>query len=209
MSRDDGFAVADMDSAYFDDAKMRDLWQRVQDPDRMARAVILHAATLLGSWRQGERITVSQASPLWMPHDDQIVDDLKAVRMLDRSGKIPPGPWSRWFGAAYGRRNARREIGRAGGLASGKSRSTDGEASVQGRSSDGEPPVNPSVRPSVPTVPSVPSGRPSTRATRGRRNGLKAVTTTGEDAIKWLDQQYADGLMDAAEYHRQREALAS
>ena len=63
MSRDDGFAIADMDSGYFEDAKMRDLWQRLRDPDRMARALCLHSATLLASWRAGERVTVTQAAP--------------------------------------------------------------------------------------------------------------------------------------------------
>lgn len=206
MSRDDGFSVADMDSAYFDDAKMRDLWQRLQDSDRMARAVILHAATLLGSWRQGERITVSQATPLWMPHDEAIVDELKAVKMLDRAGKIPVGPWTKWFGVAHGRREVRRETGRAGGLASGKARSTDGEGSVQGELSPTEP-----VRPSVPPGPSLPSAPPARRPrdAGGRRNGLKALTTTGEEAVKWLDAEYAAGRMNADEYHRQREALGA
>lgn len=147
MSRDDGFPVADMDSAYFDDAKMRDLWQRLHDADRMARAVILHAATLLGSWRQGERITVAQATPLWMGADAELVADLKAVKLLDRAGKIPTSGWNQWFGTAYKRREARREIGRAGGLASGKSRSTNAEPSVDRPSSPTEP-----VRPSVPSV---------------------------------------------------------
>ncbi len=200
MSRDDGFAVADMDSAYFDDAKMRDLWQRIHDTDRMARAVILHAATLLASWRQGERVTVNQAAPLWMIHDADCVADLKAVKMLDKAGRIPIGSWARWFGTAYGRREVRREIGRAGGLASGKSRSTDGEAVVQPDSTGSEP-----VRPSVPTVPSDRAVRPS----RVKRNGLKALTTTSEEAVKWLDAEYAAGRLDADEYHRQRDGLTA
>lgn len=147
MSRDDGFPVADVDSAYFDDAKMRDLWQRVHDPDLMARAVCLHAATLLGSWRQGERITVAHAAPLWMHADEQLVGHLKSVKLLDRAGKIPSAGWAQWFGSAYRRREARREIGRTGGKASGKSRSTVSEPSVEEQSSVSEP-----VRPSVPSV---------------------------------------------------------
>ncbi len=200
MSRDDGFAVADMDSAYFDDAKMRDLWQRVQDPDRMARAVILHAATLLGSWRQGERITVSQAAPLWMPHDGGIVDDMKSVRLLDRSGKIPLGPWNQWFGVAFKRREVRRETGRAGGLASGKSRSTDGEASVQVESSPTEP-VRPSVRSvrSGPTGPSVPP--------RGKNDDGLTTPTTKEEALLALSARYQRGEMQQLDYERQRKEL--
>lgn len=154
MSRDDGFPVADVDSAYFDDAKMRDLWQRIHDPDQMARAVVLHSATFLGSWRQGERITVAQAAPLWMHADAALVDHLKAVKLLDRAGKIPASGWTKWFGPAFARREARREIGRAGGKASGKSRSTVSEAEVEVQLGASEP-----VRPSVPTVrPSVKPG---------------------------------------------------
>lgn len=157
MSRDDGFPVADVDSAYFEDSKMRDLWQRVRNPDLMARAVVLHAATLLGSWRQGERITVGQATPLWMVTDADAVDHLKAVKLLDRGGKIPSQSWTKWFGPAFGRREARREAGRIGGQASVKLRSSGAEAlltpSGKHSSSSAEP-----VRPSVP---SVRSDRPS------------------------------------------------
>jgi hypothetical protein len=41
----------------------------------------------------------------------------------------------------------------------------------------------------------------------GRRNGLKALT--GEDAIKALDAEYADGRIDASEYRVRREALGA
>ena len=209
MSRDDGFPVADVDSAYFDDAKMRELWQRIADPDRMARAVTLHSATLLSSWRHGERVTVGQAAPLWLLADELTVADLKAVRMLDRAGKIPLGSWTRWFGAAFQRREARREIGRAGGLASGKSRSTVSEASVEPRfkrdSTASEP-----VRPSVPSVPSVrPSGRPTTRAAREKDGPKDERPTTREAALLWLSEEYKAGRMDELDYQRQRKALGA
>lgn len=206
MSRDDGFPVADVDSAYFDDAKMRDLWQRLHDPDRMARAVILHAATLLGSWRQGERITVAQASPLWMVQDVEIVDDLKAVRMLDRTGRIPLGSWNKWFGVAFKRREVRRETGRAGGLASGKARSTDGEGSVQGESSLTEP-----VRPSVPPVPSGPTGPsvPPPRGARGKKDDGLTTPPTREEALLALSDEFKAGKLTELEYSRQRKALGA
>ena len=205
MSRDDGFAVADVDSAYFDDAKMRDLWQRLHDTDRMARACVLHAATLLSSWRHGERVTVTQACPMWLPHDDELVVALKGVRLLDRSGRIPLGPWDQWFGTAFRRREARREIGRAGGLASGKSRSTDGEPSVQRNSSASEP-----VRPSVPTVPSgLPTGRPSTRARRADEATPLSRERTREEVLHDLSEEYKAGRLTELEYSRQRKALGA
>ena len=155
MSRDDGFAIADIDTGYFDDAKARDLWQRLRDPDRMARAVVLHKATLLASWRHGERVTATQACPMWMTADDDLLDALKAVKYLDRAGKIPVASWSTWFDAAFARREARRGAGRLGGLASGQNRairahgrSTSAERPPKHPSTDAEP-VRPSVRPSV------------------------------------------------------------
>jgi len=204
MSRDDGFPVADVDSAYFEDSKMRDLWQRVRAPDLMARAVVLHAATLLGSWRQGERITVGQATPLWMVTDAEVVDHLKAVKLLDRAGKIPAQSWTKWFGPAFGRREARRDAGRIGGLASGKGRSSDASPSPKASSSPAEP-----VRPSVPPVrPSVNPSAPSTRA-RGEKNGQMTEEEERRRALEHLSEEFKAGRIDQLTYERERRVLAS
>lgn len=203
MSRDDGFPVADVDSAYFEDSKMRDLWQRVRDPDLMARAVVLHAATLLGSWRQGERITVGQATPLWMVADPAVVDHLKAVKLLDRVGKIPATSWTKWFGPAFGRREARRDAGRIGGLASGKGRSSDALPSPNGSSSPAEP-----VRPSVPPVrPSINPSAPSTA--RGKKNGQMTREDERAAALLALSEKFQRGEIDQLAYERERRVLAS
>jgi hypothetical protein len=160
VSRDDGFAVADMDSGYFDDAKMRDLWHALNDADRMARAICLHSATLLASWRQGCRVTVAQAIPLWLPADADLVTALKVAKLLDRYGKIPPESWQRWFGAAYSRREVRRESGRAGGLAAAQRRALPGE----------HPPKRAQRRYSVARANDKPSRtRPSVRSYRSSR----------------------------------------
>lgn len=210
MSRDDGFPVADVDSAYFEDSKMRDLWQRVRDPDKMARAVILHSATFLGSWRQGERITVTQAAPLWIQVDEELVGHLKAVKLLDRAGKITTNAWDKWFGPAFQRREAKRESGRAGGLASVKGRSSDASPSLpppdKGRSSPAEP-----VRPSVnPSSPSGPTDRPSSPATRAR--GEKDGQMTDEErwrALEALSARFQAGEISELDYQRQRKDIAS
>ncbi len=162
MSRDDGFPVADLDSSYLDDPKMRDLWQRLHDPDRMAAAVVLHAATVLASWRQGERVSVTQAAPLWLTVDGELVAALQGARLIDKAGKVPASSWSEWFGPAFSRRETRREAGRIGGSASGKQRSTVAEATPKQPSTDAEP-VRPSV-PSVPTGLTVPSVLPNASA---------------------------------------------
>ncbi len=202
MSRDDGFPVADMDSAYFEDSKMRDLWQRLRDPDLMARAVVLHAATLLGSWRQGERITVAQATPLWMVSDVAVVDHLKAVKLLDRVGKIPAQSWIKWFGPAFGRREARREAGRSGGLASGKQRSSDASATLDVSSSVAEP-----VRPSVPSVHQSGPTRPSSPTTRAKKNGQMTEEERWK-ALSELSARFQAGELDELDYQRQRKEIA-
>jgi hypothetical protein len=172
MSRDDGFARADIDSSYLDDAKMRALWRLLDDPDRMARAVLLHEATLLSSWRHGERVTVQESAPIWLPVDEALVAALVEVRLLDKSGRIAPASWKRWIGPAIERRDARRTAGAAGGRASGKRRSSIAEATVQQPSSDAEP-NHPTIRSNHPTVPSV-NGTAAASPVGGAGGGLKA-----------------------------------
>jgi hypothetical protein len=173
MSRDDGFTIADVDSSYFEDAKWREAWQTLRDPDQMAKAVCIHASTLLASWRQGERLTVRQSAPLWLLVDDALVALLQACGLLDDNARIPVASWDQWFGAAFTRREARRESGRIGGKAPGKHRPSEPQATLDDRSTDAEP-----VRPSVP---SVPTDRPSDDA---RAN---SVPDDGRDDLEaWL-----------------------
>lgn len=156
MSRDDGFAVADVDSGYFDDAKLRDLWQRLRDPVLMSQAVCLHQSTVLASWRHGERVTVTQAAPLWIVADQGLLDMLHAVGLLDSEFRIPSESWDEWFLPAYERREERRRSGALGGLRAGGQRShSDALAMLQQRSSGTDSnaiPDRPSVRPTYPSV---------------------------------------------------------
>ena len=195
MSRDDGFAVADMDSGYFDDAKMRDLWQRLRDPDRMARAVCLHSATLLASWRQGERISVDRAIPLWLPADADLVAALKVAHLLDRFGKIPADSWQTWFGTAYNRRETRRVSGRAGGLVSAQNRALPGEKPpkhAQHRLTDAAPTLEQPSSLAEPVRPSVPTVRPPVAApAREAEPALDAyqaiMINVSTEALRFLD----------------------
>ena len=123
MSRDDGFDVADVATGHLDDPKVKALWRALApDQDRMSRALMLHVATLLASWRQGCRVSVTEAVPVWLDPDAELVAALVDARLLDKSGRIPPRSWKGWFGPAWERREARRESGRKGGQASGKRR---------------------------------------------------------------------------------------
>lgn len=138
MSRDDGFDVADVSTVLLDDPKIKALWRSLNDESLMGRAVTLHLATVLASWRQGCRVTVQEAVPLWITPDPALIAALQAAGLLDRTGKLPPRSWKGWFGPAWERREARREAGRKGG-----------QATVKQRLSVAEP-----VRPSVPSGPS-------------------------------------------------------
>lgn len=154
-SRDDGFAIADVDTGLFSDTKVKALARRVRDPHLTAEYLCLWVSTLLDSWGDAERVSFEDAVPAWFTEDvDSAIDHLRAVGMLDDGSRIPPGAWDNWFGPAWDRREKRRSSGRKGGLTSAEHRSSDAPASVEQRSSDAEP--VPSV-PSVPTEPTDPS----------------------------------------------------
>ena len=122
MSREDGFDVADVATGHLDDPKVKALWRSLApDQDRMSRALALHLATLLASWRQGCRVTVTEAVPVWLDPDESLVKALTDARLLDRTGRIPPKSWRGWFGPAWERREKRRKAGALGGRPSTKS----------------------------------------------------------------------------------------
>jgi len=116
MSREDGFDVADVATGHLDDPKVKALWRAVApDQDRMSRALTLHLSVLLASWRQGARVTVAEAVPVWLDPDAELVATLQAVGLLDRTGKLPVRSWKGWFGPAWDRREKRRAAGALGG----------------------------------------------------------------------------------------------
>ena len=116
MSREDGFDVADVATGHLDDPKVKALWRAVApDQDRMSRALTLHLSVLLASWRQGQRVTVAEAVPVWLDPDAELVATLQAVGLLDRTGKLPARSWKGWFGPAWDRREKRRAAGALGG----------------------------------------------------------------------------------------------
>ena len=171
MSRDDGFDVADMATGHLDDPKVKALWRELApDQNRMSRALMLHFATLLASWRQGCRVTVDEAVPVWLEPDAELVAALVSTKMLDR---IPARSWKGWFGPAWDRREARREAGRRGGIASGKTRQPPREASGKHGFSIAEP-GRPSGRPSVP------SDRPSSSRASAKEATVQGTNGTGE-----------------------------
>jgi hypothetical protein len=168
MSRDDGFDVADVATGHLDDPKVKALWRALApDQDRMSRALLLHFATLLASWRQGSRVTVDEAVPVWLAPDDSLVEALADAKLLDKTGRIPVRSWKSWYGPASGRRETLRVKWRR----ANERRS----ASVRGGTAAVPPP--PSDRPSGPSVRRVRAREaPSNDGGRNGRVGTLAET---------------------------------
>lgn len=179
MSRDDGFAIADVDVGYLDDAKIRALVRSTKDQGLVCRAIVAHLSVVLASWKAGELVALEDAAPMWLDGIEDLAERLQAAGLLER-GRIRPGPWEAWFGPARDRRLKRRAAGAEGGRASGRSRA---EASHEQPSSNASAPLNPSA-PSVRSSPSVPSGSPSpsvppARAAAARSEERRSRSTNG------------------------------
>lgn len=178
MSRDDGFAIADIDTGYFTDDKVNRLWRRLQDVSKMCEALAIHQAVVLGSWASGRRRTVVETVPLWLVPDVDLVGHLMAVGLLDRSQRVPAKSWASHFGPASARRDLRRQAGAKGGKSPRKQPSSNASASLGKQPlSNAQASLNPTGRQAGPSVPSSPSDNPS--QPRGRRvqstNGLEPV----------------------------------
>jgi hypothetical protein len=172
MSREDGFDVADVATGHLDDPKVKALWRALApDQDRMSRALTLHLATLLASWRQGARVTVWEAVPVWLEPDENALKALTDARLLDKTGRIPVRSWKSWFGPAADRRDKLRDKWRRANerrVLSTPRRNRGGTAA--------EPP-DPSDRPSGPSVRRAPAREtPSNDGGRNGRVGTLAET---------------------------------
>lgn len=165
MGRDDGFAIADIAVGHLDDDKVRKLW-RLLAPDSaaMSEALMLHLAAVLASWGSGRRVTLDEAAPLWLPVDERLAGLLVDVGLLDRSRKVPSRSFTRWYGPAAARREARKAAGSLGGKAKAKRTSSDARASLY-----------PSGRQAGPSVPSE-----SDRPKRARREPSTGSPRGGE-----------------------------
>lgn len=131
MSAAQGFAIANLNSSYFDDPKVKRLVHELQDPAKVALCLTLHQATVLESWRSGSRATATEAAPVWLPDVEALESQLRSVGMLDRNGRVPPSSWKHWFEPAAQRRENRVHSGRLGGQKSGAKRRSNGEATHQ------------------------------------------------------------------------------
>jgi len=149
VSRDDGFAIADVDTGLWSDPKVKALVRLQRDETRSLVTLALYHALILESWGAGERLSLDQAAPAWSTADlGPLTADLATVGLVDRRGKLPVESWSRWFGPARDRRETAREAGRKGNRSRWKS-GTDRD-------------------PIAPAIPDRPSDRPTDRPPRAR-----------------------------------------
>lgn len=164
MSRDAGFAHADLDTGLLADPKIVALARRLRDPHATAAHVALYLATLLESWGSGERVSIDTAAPAWWLDDlDDVRANLAAVGLLDSEGKVPEHAWESWFAPAADRREtSQARWRRASAAARERARGVIDDAASS------------HAPPTVPSVPTKPSGPSVAR----RREPLKEGTTT-------------------------------
>lgn len=149
MSRD-GFSIADIDSNLMADPKVVALARSLRDPQVVLAAVGVYLATLLASWRSGERTTADEALPAWVLDVEPfgpLIAALQSADLLDADGRPPQDAWEGWFGPAYARRAGYRKAAAAGGAATARRQRTDGAAPVQQQYANGAATLQ-SVRPS-------------------------------------------------------------
>lgn len=148
MSREDGFQTADISAAFFDDPKVRRLWRASESSPEVCECLTAYLATVLASWGCGRRLSVVEATPVWLAVTPEMLALLRGSGLIDKTGKVPAKSWDGWHSPAVARREARRSAGRSGGLAKAERSHSKGRATLY--------PSVPSI-PSIPSVPSVPS----------------------------------------------------
>jgi len=185
VGREEGFAIADIASNHMDDEKVRRLWRVLeQDSTAMCEAVTAHFATVLASWREGKRVKLEEAAPLWLHVRPEITAALMAVGLLDRQKRVPARTWAGWYEPARARREARRDAGRSGGLAKAKRSSSVATAEAEPSS------TRPAVRPDRPTVP---SGSADPSNGRAPRRASGAAAARGGDTVSFREAVAAAG----------------
>ncbi len=108
MSRDGGFAAADLDTSLESDPKMRRL-RRIVGPELAAVAMLAYVLVVLASWREGRRLALEEAAPDWLEVPPGVGPGLYEAGLLDSEGRVPANAWRGWYGAAAERRGTQRD----------------------------------------------------------------------------------------------------
>lgn len=194
MPREDGFAIADLDPAYFADAKLKRLWRELHDPDLMAKAVVLHLAAIFDSWGAGDRVAVEDSAPMWLDVDPQLRSALETCGLIGRDGKVPQKTWESWFTPAVQRRAARRKGGAKGGRGRGvvaiPEPVPDSSAIAQQLLSNSSAiaQLNPTIHPASPSSPSVITSTPSIPLTRNGARSSKGRNDQEEETTNYISR---------------------
>lgn len=99
MTRDEGFAHADLSTGFLRDPKIRRL--------RAAagfEGIVAYLDVMLSSWEAGDRYSAADVGV-----SEEIAAQMIRVGLLDAAGKIPGAAWEAWFGKAHDRREMGRE----------------------------------------------------------------------------------------------------
>lgn len=107
-----GAVRADVDTGLMDDPKVKKLVRRQRNEQATATTLVVYIATLLDSWAEDEPIAAVDAVPGWITMSDEsierVIADLKAVELLDASGRIPIATLDHWMEGVHARRAAGR-----------------------------------------------------------------------------------------------------
>jgi hypothetical protein len=188
MSRE-GFQRGDLDTGLMDDPKVRALARRLRSTQATGAAVALYVAVIAASWREGRRLTLTEALPAWwLDEAVEMADALTDVGLLDRDQQIPDHAWESWFGPARDRVADFRARASRGG-------SVRAEREREARASAGSS-VGLTVGLSAGLTPSVrPTNQPSIRAQEN--DALKRVGNgrpNGHGPSRITDSDIRDGL---------------
>ena len=189
-SRLQGFNVMDVSSSLHDDPKVKRLAR--EHPEQLGTGFLAYVATMGESWKAGQRLTVEECWPSYIPFDDLSVEALKAVKLLEPTGRVTTSAWRGYFVQARTRREKSRDRWRrANDARSGKGADLNGRDRAdtallpRGANAVTAPPSDSdSVRPNQEKT-SSPSARNHKRKTSGLTD-YDAVMQRDEDGPGWM-----------------------
>lgn len=195
MSRVQGFEVMDMSTSLLHDPKIRRLSR--EHADVLAPGFMAYVATVAESWKAGDRLSIEDAWPSYLPYDGAAIAALTAVGLLDDAGRVPVKAWRGWFAPARKRRESSRKRysdwkARHSGQQANPNGNTNGELTVDQPLANGlQTGIRPSVRQknkktSSPTAQSK-KNRP---ATSGRTNYDAAMVSDDDLPNAWTDASH-------------------
>jgi len=169
MSRDE-LARMDLSTGFLYHRKTRAL--QAAHPTAWPAYYVAYLAVLAESWSKGRRVPLSEAWTVAIPGTmDEALAALRAVELLDATGRMRPSAFKEWVEPALARIARTSAAGRAGANARWNKRGNDGNGSAE--------PMRSHRLPDAPSQPSQPA-KPSQPAT-------PASALPGEDQPDALD----------------------